>query len=142
MNTVFVLDTDPVVAARKLDQSDLKDAFFFAIRRLCNAHYITGSDAPLVALKKNDAWATWASESRRNYAWLCEYARELGVQYYLHTGEAHEFQNVVNWASDNLPNTQKVERTPFPFQLPPEYKGENVVTSYTKYYQATKEVRA
>ena len=106
---------------------------------LCGVHHMT--DAVYVPYKlshKNHPCSIWARESLTNYLYLGELGLELSREYTHRYGKKHKSQEVIEWCLMNKPQIQDNGFTTPPKAMPDEYKTEDVIESYRKYYLGAK----
>ena len=87
---------------------------------------------------KNHPCAIWARESLTNYLYLGELGLELSREYTHRYGKKHKSQEVIEWCLMNKPHIQDIGFTTPPKAMPDEYKTEDVIESYRKYYLGAK----
>lgn len=112
---------------------------------LCGVHHMTAHDTdqgtlqiPYKLSHKNHPCAIWARESLTNYLYLGELGLELCREYTHRYGKKHKSQEIIEWCLLNKPQIQDVGFTTPPKAMPEEYKTEDVIESYRKYYLGAK----
>ena len=108
---------------------------------LCGVHHVTAHDTAHVPYKlshKNHPCSIWARDSISNYLYLCEIGLALCEEYTYRYGKRHKSQEVIEWCLMNKPQIQDVGFTTPPKAMPDEYKTEDVIESYRKYYLGAK----
>ena len=108
---------------------------------LCGVHHMTSVDVDHVPYKlshKNHPCAIWARESLTNYLYLGELGLELSREYTHRYGKKHKSQEIIEWCLMNKPQIQDIGFTTPPKAMPDEYKTEDVIESYRKYYLGAK----
>ncbi len=108
---------------------------------LCGVHHVTAHDTAHVPYKlshKNHPCSIWARDSMSNYLYLCEIGLALGEEYTYRYGKRHKSQEVIEWCLMNKPQIQDIGFTTPPKAMPDEYKTEDVIESYRKYYLGAK----
>lgn len=81
---VFVLDKDPVLAARYHCDKHVVKMIVETCQLLCTAHHLHGSEQPPYRKTHvNHPCAIWARESRANYDWLIQLGFALSDEYTL-----------------------------------------------------------
>jgi hypothetical protein len=63
---------------------------------------------------------------------------ELCKEYTYRYGKRHKSQDVIEWCLSNKPNINDVGFTNPPKAMPDEYKVDDVIESYRKYYRGAK----
>ena len=77
----------------------------------------------------------WVLESEYNYFWLYLMWKALSCEYKQITGCDNPYFVTNDIYLKRVPEINKnVAQTPFPFLVPLEYKGSDIVESYRKYY--------
>lgn len=141
---IFVLDTDPYIAAQQHCDKHVVKMILETAQLLCTAHRILDGDDnvdPVLyrTTHKNHPSAIWVRESNNNYNWawclfdgLCkEYTRRYGK---VHMTETKLLKKLYR-PPRNIPIYYK---TPQPQCMPDEYKCNNVVEAYRNYYRGAK----
>jgi hypothetical protein len=87
----------------------------------------------------NHPCTIWARESRANYVWLWRHAYALCKEYTQRYGKVHAMERMlVDELYDPPINIPKLKLTPFAQAMPEQYRGENAVVAYRKYYITAK----
>lgn len=164
--TIYILDSDPAVCAKALDDKSLhqmiKDIaqvlvqfsqnFTYSGKRLHNsAPFNKKVIASLLP------WYKWAQEIKANYLYLLELGNACLAEHELRgfawKGKARDYVKAIFWAHDNIPDlpihvdfrTSNAISTPLPLVMPKKYiryrfpdmiEPEDKITSYRNYYQA------
>jgi hypothetical protein len=81
----------------------------------------------------------WVMESKANFLWLCELAKELHEEFKHRRGKSHKSYEVVKFCENNIPNFDKQELTPFAQAMDDEYKHKDTVKAYRNYYKRGKQ---
>ncbi len=112
---------------------------------LCGVHHVAVHDTvhdtahvPYKLSHKNHPCSIWARDSMSNYLYLCEIGLALCEEYTYRYGKRHKSQEVIEWCLMNKPQIQDVGFTTPPKAMPDEYKTEDVIESYRKYYLGAK----
>jgi len=108
---------------------------------LCGVHHVTREDTDFVPYKlshKNHPCAIWARQDLSNYLYLGELGLELSKEYTFRYGKRHKSQEIIEWCLINHPPLEDKEFTTPPKAMPDEYKTEDVIESYRKYYLGAK----
>ncbi len=108
---------------------------------LCGVHHMTdqvNEQVPYKLSHKNHPCAIWARESLTNYLYLGELGLELSREYTHRYGKKHKSQEIIEWCLMNKPHIQDIGFTTPPKAMPEEYKTEDVIESYRKYYLGAK----
>jgi len=135
---IFVLDTDPQIAARFMCNKHVVKMILESAQMLCSA--FENGEAPYRRAYYNHPCTKWARESKANYEWLLAHAYELCDEYFLRYGKIHKSLDVIDWCDNhshelNLPD---IGLTTFAQAMPDEYKNDDVVQAYRDYYNGEK----
>jgi len=135
---IFVLDTDPQIAARFMCNKHVVKMILESAQMLCSA--FENGEAPYRRAYYNHPCTKWARESKANYEWLLSHAYELCDEYFLRYGKIHKSLDVIDWCDNhshelNLPD---IGLTTFAQAMPDEYKNDDVVQAYRDYYNGEK----
>ena len=133
---IFVLDNDIETCARlHIDKHVVKMILEYA-QILSSVHHLSGGTAPYRLTHKNHPCNKWARESLSNYKWLTELGQALGREYTHRYGKVHKSAQVIDALP--LPNIPDIGLTTMPQAMPDEYKDEDVITAYRRFYNAEK----
>ena len=135
---IFVLDSDPVTAAKLSCDKHVVKMILESAQLLCSP--FPQGDAPYRRTHYNHPCSVWARESVDNYKWLIRHAYGLGEEYTYRYGKTHKSLNVVNWCNENHHSLKLPKKglTKFAQAMPEEYRTDDVVTAYQTYYQKDK----
>jgi putative FmdB family regulatory protein len=139
---IFVLDLDPVAAAQyHLDVHVVKMILELG-QMLSTAHRILDNIPPEqdILYKKthfNHPCAKWVRENSANYFWAFDHFLALGEEYTFRYNKTHKSINDLRKRLAVLPKSISISsaKTKFALAMPEEYKSDNPVDSYRKYYQ-------
>ena len=135
---IFVLDLDPTIAAKhQVDKHVVKMPLETA-QLLCSV-FPEGA-APYKRTHYNHPCSKWVRESYGNYLWLIKHGYALCDEYSLRYGKNHKCRDVIKWCEDNIRQNmfKSLDATQHPKCMPDEFKDEDVVLSYRKYYREGK----
>jgi hypothetical protein len=146
---VFILDTDPKLAAQYHCDKHVVKMILEYSQLLCTTHHILVPDQsdliPYKMTHKNHPCAVWARQSKNNYWFIRELARHLNKEYMYRYGKTvgHKSWQVI----DNLPfikpsafsyfcnSSYPLDYDSVPQAMPDEYKvSGDPVTAYRNYY--------
>ncbi len=133
---IFALDIDPKKAAQYHNDKHVVKMILESAQLLCSAHHMTGGSAPYKLTHKNHPSSLWCRETKENYLWLKELAENLCAEYTHRTGKVHKSSKVINELSE--PNIPPNKLTKFALAMPEQYKDEDPIKAYRKYYVAEK----
>lgn len=131
---IFVVDEDPVKAAKDLCDKHVVKMIVESAQLLCTAGF--KEKPPYKKTHKNHPCAVWCRESQSNYIWLLDHAYALCDEYESRYCKQHKSLEVLRWCEiciDEL-NFNKHELTPFVQCVPKQYKNESTVAAYRNYY--------
>ena len=139
---IFVVDEDPIVAATMLcDKHNIK-MILESAQMLCSAlpsarnyQMYNGVTLYKPAFMKHPC-TLWAGKSHQNYQWLLRHAVGLYCEYTQRYGKIHKSEHVIKVMAQlearcPLPD---IGLTPFAQAMPEQYRCEDAVTAYRKYY--------
>ena len=138
---IFVLDLDPILAARMACDKHVVKMVLESSQLLCSPYENT---APYKRSHYNHPASKWTRESKQNYEWLIKYAEELSREYSYRYGKIHKSSSVISWCTDNI------EKIKFNSEILTEhaqcfgdffeqcYTPNNPVEGYKKYYKIAK----
>jgi hypothetical protein len=127
---IFVLDLDPVNAARYQCDRHVVKMVLESAQLLCSAH----ESAPYKRTHYNHPSAVWTRSSLSNYKWLLSHAYGLAAEYTKRYDKEHKCVEVLNWCRDNDPGIPDLGLTPFAQAMPDQYKNSDPVVAYRIYY--------
>ena len=90
---------------------------------------------------QNHPCTLWAAEYEDNFVWLCKHGLAAANEFERRFGKVHKSREVIEEAfiyTSRL-HLKKGWSNP-PLCMPEEFKGEDVVESYIKYYQSKKSI--
>lgn len=135
---IFFVDRDPSAAARALCDKHLRKMLLETAQILCTVHHIHRTDPELIPYKPTHAGhpcVKWAAESKLHFYWLWNYGGSMGIEYLLRFGKSHKSSSIIS----------EIGLLPFPMGwgqqwsdppqcMPHEYKCDNTVEAYRRYY--------
>jgi len=137
---IFILDTDPRIAARMQCDKHIPKMVVETAQMLSTAVNMLGGQAQYKSAYVNHPCTVWARTSLDNFAWLSKHGFELGLEYNLRYGKIHKSSAVIMdcvWQVSKL-KFDKKGLTPHPQCMPDMYKSDNPVTAYRAYYRGEK----
>jgi hypothetical protein len=130
---IFVLDTDPKLAAQALCNKHIPKMIVESAQMLSTA--FPKAIAPYKHTHVNHPCSKWVRDSQSNYDWLVEHALEMCNEYTLRYKKIHKTQKVIEFCKNNPPSLPKVGLTPFAIAIKdPVYHDVDPVISYKAYY--------
>ena len=148
---IFVLDLDPVLAARMHCDKHVPKMCVEAAQMMASAlrrHGATDEQMPLTKSGTpykggyaHHPCTVWAGDVRANFDWLAEHALVLCEEYTSRFGKTHACVSPIEQMADmssKIPrfNSRRKERTPFAQAMPDEYRDDDVVKAYRAYYHS------
>ena len=143
---IFVLDLDPVKAARAMDCVRVPKMVVESAQMMASAlrrHGATDEQMPLTRSGTpykggyhHHPCTVWAGESQENWMWLAHHAMQLCEEYYKRFNKMHACTDPIYHMiglQKIIPNT---ELTPFAQAMPDEYKDDDPVVAYRAYYMS------
>ena len=143
---IFVLDKDPVKAARAMDCVRVPKMVTESAQMMASAlrrHGATDEQMPLTKSGTpykggyhHHPCTVWAGESQENWMWLAHHAMQLCEEYYKRFNKMHACTDPIYHMiglQKIIPNT---ELTPFAQAMPDEYKDDDPVVAYRAYYMS------
>lgn len=135
---IFVLDTDPKVCAQYHCDKHVIKMILESAQILCTVLVQQGIIVPYKPTHGTHPCTIWAGESRSNFNWLRSLAKHLNCEYKIRFNKKvnHKSYDVVK----SLPkySSDCGELTPFVQVMPEEFKCDNPVKAYRRYYIAEK----
>ena len=133
---IFFLDSDPGTASKyHVDKHVVKMPLETA-QMLCTVHWKNNSEAPYKATHLKHPSTLWAGQSLENYLWLCNLGKELCKEYTFRYGKRHKCEDIIDWATENLPTFENKQEFILPLAMPDDFKVENnLIESYRNYYR-------
>jgi hypothetical protein len=137
---IFVLDTDPAVAARALcDKHVVKMALETAqiMSTVLAQHGVVDPDLYRSTHRAHPC-TRWAAEARANYQWLANHGLAICDEYSRRYGKEHASRRVIRKAESMAPVVPAGSLTSFAQAMPDEYRREDPVEAYRAYYRGAK----
>ena len=133
---IFVLDKDPIVAAKMQCDKHVVKMVLETAQMLCTAH--PKDTAPYKPAYINHPCTVWARQSVDNYRWLSIHGLALALEYRNRYKKIHKSEKVIMWCHDHIPQIPTIGITSRPKCMPDKYKVPSVVQSYRNYYNGDK----
>lgn len=135
---IFVLDESPVVAAQSQCDKHVVKMVLETAQLLCSA--FPDGVAPYKKTHVNHPCAVWTRESLDNFMWLGVHGSALAAEYELRYGKRHKSEEVIAWCLANHDRARLESKglTPFALAMPEEYKDDDAVLAYRRYYRGAK----
>jgi len=137
---IFVLDKIPGIAARMQCDRHVVKMTLESAQMLSTAVNELGGQATYKSAHVNHPCSVWVRESMGNFLWLYDHGMALAAEYTRRYGKVHKSQAVIQECMDKIVPLPlyKLNRTPHPLCMPDEYKSDDAVESYRRFYIADK----
>lgn len=135
---IFVLDYDLEQNAKYHVNSHVSKMILESVQVLCTAYYATGRDelAPYKKTHFNHPISVWSRQSLNNWLWLRDYALALYDEFDYRYNNKHKSGELL--FDLPLPDLPVRGLTTMPQCMPNEYKCDDVVQAYRRYYNEDK----
>lgn len=134
---IFVLDENPALAAQYLCDKHVIKMVLESAQLLCSVFYTNSNIIPPYRLTHvNHPCAKWARYSKDNFEWLLKHFHGLLEEYKKRYNKTHKCQQIFGWIVNNRQylSFKNVGLSDFVLAMPEQYKVNNAVDSYRKYY--------
>ena len=131
---IFYIDPDPISSAQQLADDHIRKMQIESAQMCCTAHWSVGNEAPYKRAHYNHPSTKWTRESIQHYRWLVQHGLEICSEFIKRYGKLHKSQAVLEWCRDNEPNLPDNGFTPPPQCMPDEYKDNDTIKAYRKFY--------
>ena len=141
---IFILDKDPIISAQMQCDKHIVKMPLETAQMLCSVwhRYGLGDTVPYKEAHRNHPCTLWAGNDGANYQWLWRHGMELCFEYTRRYNKIHKCQQVIMnisladtlLAPDFIFDKMSTEITPHPQCMPDEYKCDDPVLAYRKYY--------
>ena len=143
---IFVLDKHPSVAARMHCDKHVPKMCVEAAQMMASALRRHGATDDIMPLTKKGTpykggyayhpCTVWAGDSRSNFMWLYLYATSLCSEYSKRFGKVHACYEPIMHMVRHYLLIPEGDYTPFAQAMPDEYRDDNVVKAYRRYYHS------
>lgn len=136
---IFVVDPDPRTAAVCLVDRHVVKMILETAQMMCSV--FPQGEAPYRRTHYNHPCSVWARERFDNYEWLYHHGAALSREYTFRFGKEHKSSAVIDWCWNNVSRPlfrSDGHMTPFAQAMPDEYKADDPVVAYRRYYGAAK----
>lgn len=138
---IFVVQNDPVEAARDLCDQHIVKMPLETAQLLCNVRHLQGLDAPYAPFNPKHPAAQWTAESRENYRWLLRHGSALCEEFTRRYQRRHRAENVIDFCADRAEDLHfdRQNATEFVQCMPEIYRiPHQAVEAYRAYYRGEK----
>ena len=143
---IFVLDLDPVAAARMHCDKHIPKMCVEAAQMMASAlrrHGATDKQMPLTKSGTpykggyaHHPCTVWAGDSQENWMWLANHAMWLCEEYYNRFNKMHACTDPIYHMIGLQKMIPSTGLTPFAQAMPDEYRDDDVVKAYRAYYHS------
>lgn len=138
---IFVLDTDPTLAAQWQQDAHVVKMPLESAQMACTAVVSLGGTAEYKSTHRRHPCTLWLARSLGNARWMLAHGRALFDEYEARFDREHKSRPVFESAmADLLTLVPERPATPFALAMPAEYHGPDPAESYRRYYIAEKMV--
>lgn len=141
---IFVLDTDPVLAAKYQHDKHVVKMVLESTQMLSTAHWLNGSRADYKPTHVKHPSTLWAARSLQNYNWLATHALALSEEYTKRFGKVHKCHSIILCLAKHPPsNIPNIGLTDFAIAMDRNKYGHCIVPgdpveTYRNYYRVAK----
>lgn len=130
---IFILDINPVLAAQYQCDKHVVKMVLESAQILS-----TINGGPYKPTHANHPCVAWARENSGNYAWLALHAIALCHEYTTRYGKRHKCEDIIADLLCIPFSIPREYRTPFIQCMPEQYRGDDAVKAYRRYYVSEK----
>lgn len=132
---VFVLDTDPIVAAQMMCDKHVVKMILETAQILASVNHTNGNPVTYKQTHKNHPCTIWAGTSRSNYEWLQQHGVALCDEYTYRYHKTHKTQQYIVGELAMCPKQiDDMGLTQFAQAMPEQYRHPDVTFAYRQYY--------
>ena len=129
---IFYLDSDPIKAAQYQANCHTCKMQTEGMQILSTVMIKHGYNAPMKSSHPFHPSTIWVSESVDNFQWLIEHVEALCKEYTYRYGKRHKVEEYLSKVK--IPKLRKIGFTEPPQVVSEEFKGDNTIIAYRKYY--------
>ena len=143
---IFVLDKCPIQSAQMQCDKHIVKMPLETAQMLCSVwhRYGVGDKVSYKEAHKKHPCTLWTGDSAENYDWLWQHGMELCFEYTRRYNKIHKCQQVIMDLDVHVLRISFIQKqpcmfddtnaTPHPQCMPDEYKSDDPVLAYRKYY--------
>jgi len=135
---IFVLHRNPVIAAQMACDKHVVKMIVETCQMLSAVRIRNGREAPYKLTHEHHPCTIWAGESMHNYAWLWKHGLALSDEYSYRYGKVHACHQYLEGSLKWVPELPRAGLTPFPQAMPEEFRDDDPVIAYRKFYIGAK----
>lgn len=135
---IFVVDRDPIVAARMLNDKHVVKQTLETTQLLSGAQIMMGREVTYKLTHKNHPCSQWVRSSRENYIWTWEHGKALCSEYTHRYGKVHKCEGyyLTELSGYDIFPSNGLEE--FVQCMPDLYRDLDPVKAYQDYYNGEK----
>lgn len=133
---IFYLHTDPKTCASYHCDKHVVKMILETAQLLCTAHHLAGVPRPDMykPTHANHPSAVWVRSSKANYQWALELLYYLLDEYTMRYGKVHKTSRLLGVLQNHPQFITETEFTEPPQCMPDQYKCDDTVVAYQRYY--------
>jgi hypothetical protein len=145
---IFILDRQPHVSATMLCDKHVPKMCVESLQMLASAarrHGATDDQMPLSEAGSpikggyhNHPCTRWAGDSRSNFTWLASHGLGLCQEFTVRFNKVHKCEHKIESLLELASLIPDGSLTSFALAMPEQYRSEDAVASYRRYYAAEK----
>lgn len=139
---IFVLDTNPQVAARYHNDKHVVKMILETAQILSTINHKHGVTAPYKATHANHPCVLWAGATTANYTWLVTLGFALCEEYTHRYGKIHKCAEILCALAFPPPGVPEKSMTDFAQAMPDDCRHTDAVKAYRDYYNKHKQALA
>lgn len=140
---IFAIEENLAKSAKSLDNLRVVKMIVESCQILSTAMIENGMSAPYKPTHKNHPCTKWATHSYGNFADLAIHAESLLEEYTERFHKIHKCESVLGEIMSNVDSSKFATRgkTPIPLCMPEEFKSNDTVASYRRYFASKPNIR-
>jgi hypothetical protein len=131
---IFVVHRNPVIAAQSLCDKHVVKMPLETAQILSTVLHKLGHEAPYRATHQQHPCIIWAGATRSDYQWLLEHGVALCDEYAARYGKTHASKVCIDECTQHADLVPEGELLSFAQVMPDQYKGDDAVEAYRRYY--------
>lgn len=138
---IFVLDENPILAARFQCDKHVVKMVTETAQLLCNAVWFRDKDIAVPyrpGVWKYHPCTKWAMHCLENFEWLYRHGQALAGEYTYRYGKIHKAAAAINFCAEHAGLFELRGGSPHPQCMPDKYKQDDAIEAYRAYYLGDK----
>jgi len=132
---IFVLDYDPAIAAQMQCDKHVVKMILESAQMLSTVQQLNGLSSKYKPTHAKHPCTVWAGKTLANYTWLLNHGMALCKEYTKRYGKIHKCQSMFEGTLCHVPKAITERNiTTFAQAMPDQYRQENTVEAYRRYY--------